>query len=372
MRGRRLRRRRRNGLAARADPGRAAGAGGRAGNPSSYPTNCATLSWLEKRRDAQVKAAAGLAAFHDFRFTDALDRERHHVQEPHRRRRRQDLQGGALRPRHRHRGRPTSTATAGSTSTSSTRSAAISSGGTSAADDSRTSPPPAGVAVAGKVSVAASFADIDNDGDQDLYVTTVRAGNMLFENDGKGRFKDISAASGLDYTGHSSGAVFFDYDRDGRLDLFLVNVGRYTTDTVGGAGYQYYVGVRRRVLGPSQAGARRGQHPLSQRGRQPLRRRLEGDGPSGSRRGRATPRRSTSTTTAGPISTCSTCRATTSTTRTRAASASSRRAASCSRGRRGARWAIKVFDFNNDGRLDIFVTDMHSDMSDRSGPTARR
>ena len=29
---------------------------------------------------------------------------------------------------------------------------------------------------------------------------------------------------------------------------------------------------------------------------------------------------------------------------------------------------IKVFDFNNDGRLDIFVTDMHSDMSEMIGP----
>ena len=29
---------------------------------------------------------------------------------------------------------------------------------------------------------------------------------------------------------------------------------------------------------------------------------------------------------------------------------------------------IKVFDFNNDGRLDLFITDMHSDMSDPIGP----
>ena len=62
----------------------------------------------------------------------------------------------------------------------------------------------AGVGVADAIGVTASFADIDNDGDPDLYVTTVRGGNVLFENDGNGAFRDISAASGLDYVGHSS------------------------------------------------------------------------------------------------------------------------------------------------------------------------
>ena len=95
----------------------------------------------------------------------------------------------------------------------------------------------AGVGLRDRVSVSASFADIDNDGDQDLYVTTVRGGNVLFENDGKGHFKDISKESGLDYVGHSSGAVFFDYDNDGLLDLFLVNVGKYTIDEKGPGGY---------------------------------------------------------------------------------------------------------------------------------------
>src|SRR5262249_28097278 len=58
----------------------------------------------------------------------------------------------------------------------------------------------AGVGLPGRIGVTASFADIDNDGDLDLYVTTVRGGNALFENDGKGHFRDISKASGLDYT----------------------------------------------------------------------------------------------------------------------------------------------------------------------------
>ncbi|MDE2861613.1 MAG: CRTAC1 family protein [Chloroflexota bacterium] len=88
----------------------------------------------------------------------------------------------------------------------------------------------AGVAVDDRVSVSASFADIENDGDPDLYVTTVRSGNLLFENDGAGRFRDVTAASGTGYAGHSSGAVFFDYDADGLLDLYVTNVGRYTSE----------------------------------------------------------------------------------------------------------------------------------------------
>ncbi|HXO20957.1 MAG TPA: CRTAC1 family protein [Thermoanaerobaculia bacterium] len=95
----------------------------------------------------------------------------------------------------------------------------------------------AGVALPGRISVSATFADIDNDGDQDLYVTTVRGGNALFENDGHGHFKDITKQAGLEYVGHSSAAVFFDYDNDGLLDLFLVNVGKYTTDVKGKDGY---------------------------------------------------------------------------------------------------------------------------------------
>ncbi|MDA1194871.1 MAG: FG-GAP-like repeat-containing protein [Planctomycetota bacterium] len=88
----------------------------------------------------------------------------------------------------------------------------------------------AGVAVSDAIGVSASFADTDNDGDPDLYVTTVRGGNRFFVNDGKGRFTDATASSGLAYSGHSSAAVFFDFNRDGRLDLFVCNVGTYTSD----------------------------------------------------------------------------------------------------------------------------------------------
>ena len=93
----------------------------------------------------------------------------------------------------------------------------------------------AAVALVEQIGVTASFADTDNDGDPDLYVTTVCSGNFFFENEGAGKFKDITKSCGLEYTGHSSAGVFFDYDRDGLLDLFLANVGKYTTEEKGPA-----------------------------------------------------------------------------------------------------------------------------------------
>jgi hypothetical protein len=190
---------------------------------------------------------------------------------------------------------------------------------------------------------------------------------LLFENDGKGRFRDITAAAGLTYVGHSSGAVFFDYDRDGRLDLFLVNVGRYTTNTVAGEGYEYYVAfddafsghlkperAERSILYHNEGGnrfvdvsKRIGIVDLSFTGDATALdgnddgwldlylTNMEGDdqyyenaaGKTFVRKSRQVfPRTSWGS------------------------------------------MGIKVFDFNNDGRLDIFVTDMHSDMSQTIPP----
>jgi enediyne biosynthesis protein E4 len=97
----------------------------------------------------------------------------------------------------------------------------------------------AGVGLSNKICVTASFADIDNDGWPDLLVTTVRMGNVLFKNLGQGKFKDITAESGLSVkpATHSSGAAFFDFNRDGLLDLFVANVGVYTRNEKGSGGF---------------------------------------------------------------------------------------------------------------------------------------
>jgi enediyne biosynthesis protein E4 len=91
----------------------------------------------------------------------------------------------------------------------------------------------AGVGLPGRISVGAAFADVDNDGSEDLFVTTVRGGNVLYKNDGHGHFTDVTEEAGVGLVAHSSGAFFFDYDNDGLLDLLVCNVGKYTNDEKG-------------------------------------------------------------------------------------------------------------------------------------------
>ncbi|MHC4959195.1 MAG: CRTAC1 family protein [Planctomycetota bacterium] len=93
-----------------------------------------------------------------------------------------------------------------------------------------------------RISVTATFNDIDNDGDQDLFVTSTRGGNVLFKNDGTGRFTDVTEQAGVAWVGHSQGATFFDADNDGDLDLFVTNTARWTTD-VYHPRERYYEGV---------------------------------------------------------------------------------------------------------------------------------
>ena len=68
------------------------------------------------------------------------------------------------------------------------------------------------------------WADIDNDGDQDLFVTYRLAANKLFLGDGEGGLTDVSATCGINQASRKSyGASFGDYNADGFLDLFVCN-----------------------------------------------------------------------------------------------------------------------------------------------------
>ena len=100
----------------------------------------------------------------------------------------------------------------------------------------------AGVALGDRISVGATFADYDNDGFCDLFVTSTRGGNVLFHNRRDGTFEDRTAAAGVRHVGHSQTPVFFDYDNDGDLDLFLTNTAHWTTDVVDFPYGNYYQG----------------------------------------------------------------------------------------------------------------------------------
>jgi VCBS repeat protein len=67
---------------------------------------------------------------------------------------------------------------------------------------------------------AGLFVDVDNDGDDDLFVARYLAPNKFFRNDG-GRFTDQSKEFGLDLNSTSVTACFLDYDRDGFVDLYV-------------------------------------------------------------------------------------------------------------------------------------------------------
>lgn len=99
----------------------------------------------------------------------------------------------------------------------------------------------AGIALEDRISVGATFADYDNDGDQDLFVTSTRGGNTLFRNTGNGVFEDATSEVGVEHVGHSQTASFFDFDNDGYLDLLVVNTAEWTSEEFDGHS-NYFVG----------------------------------------------------------------------------------------------------------------------------------
>ncbi len=76
-----------------------------------------------------------------------------------------------------------------------------------------------GVEIAG-YGMGIATGDYDDDGDVDLYLTNL-GGNLLLQNDGRGRFIDVTMAAGAAGSGWSTSAAFFDADGDGDLDLFV-------------------------------------------------------------------------------------------------------------------------------------------------------
>jgi hypothetical protein len=68
----------------------------------------------------------------------------------------------------------------------------------------------------------AAVADVENDGDLDLYVTNFGP-DELWINDGKGKFTAAGASSGANDPRWGASATFLDFDRDGLVDLFVVN-----------------------------------------------------------------------------------------------------------------------------------------------------
>jgi hypothetical protein len=80
----------------------------------------------------------------------------------------------------------------------------------------------AGLARTGEANYGMGVAtgDYDNDGFTDIYLTSY-GHNVLYHNNGDGTFTDVTARAGVEGGGWSASAGFFDYDGDGKLDLFV-------------------------------------------------------------------------------------------------------------------------------------------------------
>ena len=84
------------------------------------------------------------------------------------------------------------------------------------------------IGIDSKKGMNVDWGDFDNDGLLDIYVTNItddymREGNFLWHNNGNLTFSDVSRETGTSETGWGWGAKFFDYDNDGWLDLYVTN-----------------------------------------------------------------------------------------------------------------------------------------------------
>jgi len=81
------------------------------------------------------------------------------------------------------------------------------------------------------VCAVGNYIPIDHNGDPHVYFKHSR--NQLFINNGNNTFTESSAKYGLDIEGYNTQAVFFDYDKDGDLDMFLLQHSTHQTDAYG-------------------------------------------------------------------------------------------------------------------------------------------
>lgn len=88
-------------------------------------------------------------------------------------------------------------------------------------------------------STGVTMEDVNNDGLVDVYVSKVgaykdlKAHNLLYINNGDNTFKESSKRYGLDFSGLSTQAAFFDYDKDGDMDMYLMNHSLHTPRSYG-------------------------------------------------------------------------------------------------------------------------------------------
>jgi hypothetical protein len=87
----------------------------------------------------------------------------------------------------------------------------------------------AGVANSGNFAIGVAAGDYDGDGWTDLLVTGYGR-NVLYRNRGDGTFEDATRRAGLDAPGLYTSALWFDYNNDGKLDLFIGNFVRYSKE----------------------------------------------------------------------------------------------------------------------------------------------
>ncbi len=85
----------------------------------------------------------------------------------------------------------------------------------------------AGVGNEAGFGMGASWADYDDDGQLDLFVTNYGGPNRLYRNRGDGTFDEVAEQAGVAPSVWSTGAAWGDYDRDGHLDLYVCNYVEY-------------------------------------------------------------------------------------------------------------------------------------------------